>query len=119
MSPVGGLPREAEVQAGLVRLFRACGGVVYSTSQGYRKERGGTRMTPGLPDLVVFFPRGTGRLLFFEVKRPGGKRSPAQEQFGKLCSELAATGGDDWDVFYGWGGLEQATALLRLWGMLK
>lgn len=110
MSPVIGLPREAEVQQGLVRLFRACGGVVYSTSQGYRKERGGTRMTPGLSDLICFFPK-LSMTLFWEVKRPGGKRTAAQEQFGKDAVAGYSA--------YGWGGLEQATALLRLWGMLK
>ncbi len=26
---------------------------VYSVEQGYRKERGGTRQTPGIPHLIV------------------------------------------------------------------
>ena len=106
------LPLERDVQRAVITLFRACGAVVYVTSQGYRKDPGGTRMTAGLPDLLVFFPR-LGKLLFFEVKRPGGKRTPAQIQFGHRVEDLE----DPW-VIYGWGGLEEAKTIMRAWRMI-
>ncbi len=39
--------------------------------------------TPGIPDLIGFVPRKNthAQPLFIEVKRPGGRRRPEQEQF--------------------------------------
>lgn len=105
----GRRPLERHVQAGIVRLFKACGGVVYSTSQGYRHDPGGTRMTPGLSDLVVFFPR-LQRTLFFEVKAPGGKRTPAQGVFAETVVHSGSS--------YGFGGMDAALACMRQWGLI-
>src|SRR5579859_712823 len=89
-------PLEKDVQKGVVQLFRACGGIVYSTSQGYRKEKGGTRCTPGIPDLWIFFPRNYGTL-WWETKRPGGRRTSEQVAFATQCKECYMP--------YGYGGV--------------
>jgi len=56
---------------------------VYSTEQGYRKDRGGTRQTPGIPDLLCF---GKGMFFFVEVKTPKGKLRESQEGFSQECA---------------------------------
>lgn len=110
-------PLEKSVQKAIVTLFRACRGFVYSTSQGYRRDPGGTRMTPGLSDLVVLFPTiwaseaKRRRVLFWEVKRPGAQRTAEQVLFGERCLLSG--------VFYGWGDLEAAKTLMREWGLVK
>jgi len=97
---------EARIQRDGVNLLKTLGWTVYTLSQGYRKAKGGTRMTPGLPDVWAF--HGPKRLsLWWEVKpeaeksrleklrtRPGPiprslvndwKRAHAQWQFGQSC----------------------------------
>lgn len=69
---------ERAIQTAIMRLLTAHGFQVWSTSQGYRKERGGTRVTPGMPDLYAFH---RGLALWVEVKAPGGTLRPAQEAF--------------------------------------
>ena len=56
---------EAQIQASIKDVLTQAGLAIYDTSQGYRRERGGTRTTPGIPDLIVM---GHGRTLFVEVK---------------------------------------------------
>jgi hypothetical protein len=102
-------PLEKSVQSGIVQLFRSCAGVVYSTSQGFRRDAGGTRMTPGLSDLVVFFPR-IRTLLFFECKRRGETLRPSQEVFRDHCASC--------DVAFAWGGVEQAKTWLKARGLI-
>jgi hypothetical protein len=75
---------EAQVSKGIVEFLRTVGFAVYSVEQGYRKERGGTRQTPGIPDLIVM---GHGLFTFAEVKRDGAKLRPAQEQFRDCAAE--------------------------------
>ena len=114
-------PTEAVVQREVIVYLRLKGCTIYSTSQGYRVEPGGTRMTPGIPDLLVWFP--DGRMGWFEVKPHDGqllynrlvtkeakdvnasslkdwKRVQAQEVFARRC----VLGG----VPYGRGGLAEA-----------
>jgi hypothetical protein len=55
---------------------------VYSTEQGYRKERGGTRTTAGVPDLIVIFDEAW---TFAELKTPKGRLTTAQEGFRTAC----------------------------------
>lgn len=130
-------PLERDIQRQVKHLFTLVGCEVYDTSQGWRKEPGGTRMTPGLADLLVFLPenvpveyifeqvpvlasRGVG---FFEVKTPDGlklhhrnlakweKRAVAQDRFGTLCRERG--------VPYAIGGMEQAWAFLASVGLAR
>lgn len=42
----------------------------------------------GVADIIVIVK---GKVIFIEVKRPGGKQSPAQKEFEKLCFENNAT----------------------------
>lgn len=42
----------------------------------------------GVSDIIVVV---YGKVIFIEVKRPGGKQSPAQKEFEKLCFENNAT----------------------------
>lgn len=113
---------ERDLQRQIVRLFALAGCVVYDTSQGYRPQPGGTRMTPGLPDLLVFLPvvDGTG-IGFFEVKTPDGlalhrrglargeKRAMHQALFQKRCRERG--------IPHGLGGMEEAYQFLASVGL--
>lgn len=120
-------PRRSEVdeQRAVKQLLTLAGFVLYDTSQGYRKERGGTRMTPGLADLVLFHPR-LKRSGFFEVKTIAGaalhnrallgKGSPkeiararAQQRFMDLCLEA--------ELVYGFGGIDAAWRMLEVLGL--
>lgn len=76
---------EAEIQRGIVKFLRTIGCAVYVTSQGYRKEPGGTRMTPGLPDLLVI--DGPTSWTFAEVKASKGQMRPSQMDFARLAGE--------------------------------
>lgn len=124
---------EATLQRDLKSLFAAAGAAIYDRSQGYRKERGGTRMTPGLADLELHFPR-IRRLAMFEVKTEEGlreharlillrldqvpeslqrtwKRAKAQEQYRARCRAT--------DTPYGIGGFQAAWALLIGLGLAR
>ena len=73
-------PLERDIQRSVVQYLRACGWTVWITSQGYRKDPGGTRMSPGIPDLyAVHEYHGAA---WFEIKRGNlGRLSVAQEEF--------------------------------------
>jgi len=104
------VPTERQVQAAVVDLFRQLGGRVCSLSQGYRPggpRHGTTRQTKGLADLRVFFP-ARGVCADFEVKRPGGKVTPEQMEYGCLCESC----GHPWAC----GGVSEAVELLRRLG---
>lgn len=105
-------PLERHVQAAIVQLAKACGGVVFSTSQGYRKDPGGTRCTPGIPDLILMFPRisRVRGYLLWETKAHRGRRTAAQVRFGDLCDECG--------LEYGYGGLEEFTERMKAWGLV-
>lgn len=86
-------PPEAVVQRQVVALLTAAGCTVMTTSQGYRAEKGGTRMSPGIPDLLVWLP--DGRQGWVEVKSHAGLllhrrmlRTPA--------SQVSASAHRDW-----------------------
>lgn len=106
----GRRPLESETQRALVALFMACGGIPYSTSQGYREDPGGTRCSPGIPDLYVFVPR-RNLGFWWEVKRPSGKRTWAQIGFAQYCTACG--------IPYGWGGVEEAKSFLEYRGLMK
>jgi len=73
---------EAQIQREIVKLLRTIGFAVWETSQGYRKDRGGTRNTPGVTDLIII---GHNRVLFVEVKDAKGKLRPSQQVFRDEC----------------------------------
>ncbi len=75
--------KEAAIQREIVKFLRGVGCAVYVTSQGYRKEPGGTRMTPGIPDLLVI--EGPQSWTWAEVKNEKGKLSPAQHEFADVA----------------------------------
>lgn len=116
---------EAEIQRGIVRFLRDIGGAVWVTSQGYRSDPGGTRMTPGLPDLLVMFEahidevagrvvprRLVSRWTFAEVKTPKGRLSPAQVTF----RDESAKAGIPWEL---WRSTEDATRWARTVGIVE
>lgn len=96
-------PSEGVVQQQVKAYLAAQGCVVYDTSQGYRKDPGGTRMTPGIPDLIVWLPNNLsgwvevkshdGMLLYDRMlkspltvaNRSDWMRVQAQERFAQLC----------------------------------
>ena len=69
---------EAKISRDIRDVLTQVGFSVWSSEQGYRKERGGTRTSPGIPDLII---AGHGRTLFVEVKVPKGKLTLRQEHF--------------------------------------
>lgn len=75
---------EAQVSREIRDFLRTIGWSVWSTEQGFRAERGGTRTTPGIPDLIT---AGMGMTLLIEVKGPRGHLSPAQRDFGARWKE--------------------------------
>lgn len=74
---------EALIQASIVAALKRAGFAVYSTSQGYRDAPGGTRCTPGLPDLYAVCPKA-GLAIWVEVKVPGGRIRGEQSRFLEL-----------------------------------
>lgn len=76
---------EAMVERDITAFFRQIGCAVYKLSQGYRKERGGTRQTPGIPDLYVMHPDIPNGALWIECKAERGRVSDAQRAFADEC----------------------------------
>lgn len=74
------VPTEKQTQHGVKTLLDKLGVSYFDTSQPHR-----AMITPGVPDLICF-SRRRGHF-YVEVKRPGGKLSPAQEKFRDLCRE--------------------------------
>lgn len=79
--------RESQISREVQRFLRSIGGAVYSTEQGYRKDRGGTRTSAGIPDLIVFFDEAW---TFAELKTEKGRLTTAQDGFRLLCEESFA-----------------------------
>lgn len=77
---------EARISREVQKFLKMIGGEVYSLEQGYRKERGGTRQTPGLPDLFVMFP-AEQVWTWAELKGPKGKLTMHQLGFQMSCKE--------------------------------
>lgn len=101
--------KESAISREIVGFLRSVGFAVWDTGQGYRRDPGGTRITPGLADLVVI---GHGRVLFVEVKRPKAKLRPAQEVFRDEC---LANGGE-WHL---WRDVREAFDYLVDIGLLE
>lgn len=69
-------------------MLAFAGYACWSAEQGYRRERGGTRMDKGIPDLII---AGKGRTAFVELKV--GRRSPTPHQAHFLAT-WRANGGE-------------------------
>ena len=108
-------PTEAQVQHACRELLHTLGWWTGNFSQGYRpggRRHGTTRQTKGLPDFIAIH-KARGQVLFWETKRPSGKRSPEQVFVGDL---LLCT-----PALYGFGGLDELCAVLRTagWNILE
>ena len=91
-------PTEKQVQAAVRDLLTQMSVEVWDTSQPFA-----AKITPGVPDLLCICPK---RGVFFcEVKRPGGKQTPAQRAFQVAC-EVAGTP-------YVLGGVDEVAEFLR------
>jgi hypothetical protein len=102
----GKLPRvpEKDVQAAVVKLYKAMGCEVYVLSQPRASMQ-----TPGLPDLWVFAPRA-GRAFWHESKAADGKPSAAQVVFENRCGSCG--------VGHVIGGIDAAKQHLRAIGLM-
>jgi len=107
---------ERDEQANIVQLLRTLGAQVWTL--GTTRKRGdwqGTRMSPGLPDVLAFLPNPYGgtekALLVIEAKAPGGRLRPEQAQFRCCCADA--------NVAHVWGGLDDVTAWLLERGYLQ
>lgn len=76
---------EAELSRAIVTALTALGCTVYSTEQGYRPGRGGTRTSAGIPDLIVFGPPGSYRFVFAELKVRKRKLTKHQVEFQRVA----------------------------------
>lgn len=109
-SPVVPPPLEKKVQQQITRLFEAAGGVVRTTSQTRA-----SRVSPGIPDLMVHLPRV---FVWFEVKTYARPWRPAEHpstwRVNPLSTEQEAFRTDcgQSNVRHAWGGLWQAEELL-------
>lgn len=118
---------EQQLEQAVVQLYSAAGGVVISFAQGYRPQPGGTRQTPGISDLEIWWPHrralskhetkteeGLGEHLRL-VARPATlvpkslandwRRAQAQARYRGLCQQCG--------IPYGIGGLQAAAAVIR------
>ena len=78
--------KESVISREIIDFLKLMGSGVYSTEQGFRRDRGGTRQTPGIPDLIVFGPEECP-FFFIEVKREGGKLRDSQVGFQAECEK--------------------------------
>jgi hypothetical protein len=97
-------PSEKQVQAAVVRLYRAFGCLTFSLAQPRA-----TMQAEGLPDLWVFAPR-RGAAWWHEVKAEGGQLRAEQARFGDLCRLC--------DVGHVVGGVADAKAKLTALGLI-
>lgn len=95
---------EREIQRRVVALFRSAGCYVAVTSQNRT-----SRVSRGLPDLIVLLPRGKG-IVLFECKGLGGKLSKDQLEFANAAHYAR--------VEFQWGGVGEAEELLVNKGLL-
>lgn len=81
--------KEADLSRAIRAALKLHGCEVFTTEQGYRKSRGGTRTSPGIPDLIVFQPRRR-RWTWAELKVPTGALTGTQRHFKLLADGCGA-----------------------------
>jgi hypothetical protein len=95
------VPLEEQIQKAVVELFqwRRRAGVIFFhvPNGGYRFKYTAALLKalgvlPGVADLQFIWSDapGVSRILFLELKRPGGRQSPAQRQFQLDCGVVYA-----------------------------
>ena len=89
---------EAAVSLEIQKFLKTIGCGVYSCEQGFRRDKGGTRQTPGIPDLLVFGIGPELPFFFCEVKGPKGKLRPSQIIFQGECERMKIPYLVAWDV---------------------
>ena len=92
-----------KVEQQLIKAFvKTIGGEVWDTSQGFRggsRRQRTTRITEGLPDLLVFLPP-KAVFFFWEVKGDGGRVTDDQRKFQAFAGRCnVACGIGDFDDF--------------------
>lgn len=93
---------EKDIEAALDLILGACGFTAIRFSQARA-----TMQTPGIPDRR-YVHTGLSLALWFEVKRPDGRWSEAQQQFAATCFHL--------NELYVVGGLDEGYEVLRALG---
>ena len=81
---------EAAVSLEIQKFLKTIGCGVYSTEQGFRRDR--------IPDLLVFGIGPELPFLFIEVKGPKGKLRPSQIIFQGECERMKIPYLVAWDV---------------------
>lgn len=89
---------EAKVSREIQDFLKTIGCGVYSTEQGFRRDKGGTRQTPGIPDLLVFGIGPELPFFFCEVKGPKGTLRDSQLAFQAECERMDVPYLVAWDV---------------------
>jgi hypothetical protein len=106
-------PTEKEILAAVLAHWKALGNqdtlIATIPNAGAFGQLG---LTKGLPDLIVLGHSIPGRIGFIELKRIGGKPSPAQEEFQARCVAL----GISHAITYG---RDEPIYVLEGWGVLK
>jgi hypothetical protein len=100
---------EKQIQADVVKAYRAHGCIVYSLSQPRA-----TKQTPGIGDLYVLWPEmhfEGPATWWHETKTPTGRASPDQVEFREYCDRC----GEGYVI----GGLAAAEAKLREIGAIR
>ena len=115
-------PLEDQIQAAVIAhmKWRGRDGVMYFAipNGGYRWETTGGRLKamgvrPGVADLqFIWSEDNIARVLFLELKRPGGKQSPVQHEFEIDCGKVGAI----YRIAYD---LDEALEVLKGYGILK
>lgn len=100
---------------GFLRVVLSPDHLVYANANAAQRTSTGRAgnavpgLMPGIPDLSIACPRG-GPCLYLEVKRPGGKLSPAQEH---VIGRLQSAGGFVAVVT----SIDEVEAALASWGI--
>lgn len=123
------MTEEGDIEKAGIDLLQRLGWTTYKLSQGYRKQKGGTRQTEGIADVLAFHP--VKRLhLWWECKTPSEmvrleklrlrkppipkslvndwRRAHAQYRFGQLCQQTHHP--------YCYGGTQELLARLNTLG---